>query len=130
MSEVCIFENLTHDEQAILSRIGRGRDRAVKEKWLSQETNLKGVEVRSIIRHLIMFHGVLIASSSAIGFWIADSPEEIREATRSLRHRGISILTRAAKLQRISLEEIFHQSKMEFQTSDTRHQTSDIRLKE
>jgi hypothetical protein len=108
------MSDLTHDETEILSRIGQGRESAVKEKYLSQETSLKGKEVREIIRHLIMFHGMLIASSPADGFWIAETEEEIREATRSLRHRGISILVRAAKLQRISVEEIFHQSRMEF----------------
>jgi len=109
--------DLTRDEQEILASLWKGRERAIKEKYLAELTKLPGTRVREIIRHLIMFHGVLIASSPADGFWIAETPEEIREATRSLRHRGISILVRAAKLQRISLEEIFHQSRLEFSPS-------------
>ncbi|GER92668.1 hypothetical protein A45J_0386 [hot springs metagenome] len=109
-------QGLTHEESHILRLIQRGRANALSVRLLASMTGLKDVEVRQIVRHLIMEHGVLIASSVSkpVGFYIAETPEEIAEATRSLRHRGIMILMRAAKLQKISLEEIFNQSRMEY----------------
>ena len=104
---------LTTEEMHILRLLQRGGKNAVKEKALAAATGLQGVEVRATIRHLIMEHGVLIASSGA-GFFIAETEDEIKTATRSLRHRGIMILMRAAKLQKISVEEIFHQARFEY----------------
>lgn len=108
---------LTNEEMHILRMLQRGKENAIKEKTLAAATGLQGVEVRATIRHLIMDHGVLIASCTH-GFFIAETEEEIKAATRSLRHRGIMILIRAAKLQKISLEEIFHQAKIEFKEGE------------
>ncbi|MBI5075609.1 MAG: hypothetical protein HZB62_10660 [Nitrospirae bacterium] len=107
--------DMTHAETFILHLIQRGKANAIKVPVLEAATNLQGVEVRETIRHLIMEHGVLIASCTH-GFFIAETAEEITEATRSLRHRGIMILMRAAKLQKISIEEIFNQTVFEFTT--------------
>ncbi|KAF0145090.1 MAG: hypothetical protein FD156_1201 [Nitrospirae bacterium] len=104
---------LTNEEMEILRLLQRGKENAVKEKTLAAATGMKGVAVREKIRHLIMDHGVLIASCDA-GFFIAETEDEIKAATRSLRHRGIMILMRAAKLQKISLEDIFHQARIEY----------------
>lgn len=104
---------LTNEEMEILRLLQRGKQNVIKEKALAAATGLQGVEVREKIRHLIMEHDVLIGSCSH-GFFIVETEEETREATRSLRHRGISILARASKLQRISLDEIYHQARIEF----------------
>lgn len=108
--------DLTNDERDIISLLHKGRENAIGVKALANTTRLQEVEVRAIIRHLIMEHGFLIASavSAPAGFYIAETIEEISQATKSLRHRGIAILMRAAKLQKISLEELFHQSRIEF----------------
>jgi hypothetical protein len=108
---------MTNEEMHILRLLQRGKENAIKEKTLAAATGLQGVEARATIRHLIMEHGVLIASCGA-GFFIAETEEEIKAATRSLRHRGIMILMRAAKLQKISLEDIFHQSRIEFKEGE------------
>jgi len=105
--------DLTHEENMILRLLQRGKQNAIKEKALAAATGLPGVEVREKIRHLIMTHGILIASCTH-GFFIAETEEEIRGATKSLRHRGIMILMRAAKLQKISVEDIFHQARIEY----------------
>ncbi len=107
-------EDITHQEASILRLIQRGKGNAIKVPVLEGATGLQGVEVRETIRHLIMEHSVLIASCTH-GFFIAETAEEITEATRSLRHRGIMILMRAAKLQRISVEEVFGQARIEFE---------------
>ena len=108
---------LTNDERQVLSLLKYGRENAIGVKALANTTRLPDVEIRAIIRHLIMEHNFLIASavSAPAGFYIAETVKEIEQATKSLRHRGIMILMRAAKLQKISLEEIFHQSRIEFE---------------
>jgi hypothetical protein len=107
---------MTDEERKLLSCLLRGKANARKVPALAVLTDASEVRVREVVRHLIMDHGILIASSvgAPAGFYIAVTPEEIREATRSLRHRGIAILARAAKLQRSSIEDIFKQSRMEF----------------
>lgn len=108
--------DLTHEETHILSLLRRGRENAISVKTLTASTNIPEVEVRAIVRHLIMEHGILIASivSAPPGFYIAQTSEEIQIATKSLRHRGIMILVRAAKLQKISIEEVFNQGRIEW----------------
>lgn len=108
--------DMTHAELAILRLIQRGKANAIKVAVLEAATGLQGVEVRETIRHLIMEHGVLIASCTH-GFFIAETAEEITEATRSLRHRGIMILMRAAKLQKISIEDVFGQARLELEAN-------------
>ena len=104
---------LTNEEMHILRMLQRGKENSVKEKALASATGLQGVEVREKIRHLIMEHGVLIASCGR-GFFIAVTEKEILEATRSLRHRAICILCRASKLLKLSVEDVFGQSVLEF----------------
>jgi biotin operon repressor len=106
---------LTFEEERIweVIRLHRGKDNAVTGKQIAEWTGLEYDFIRSVISHLVNDHGYLIASNSR-GYFIPETAEEIFEATRSLRRRGISILVRAARLQRTSLEEIFDQARMEF----------------
>lgn len=117
--QIRIDFELTKEELHILRLLRRGRANALSVRFLAGMTNLKDVEVRQMIRHLIMEHDALIASSvgSPPGFYIAETAEEIGEATRSLRHRGLCILARASRLQRISLVEIFNQALLEFENA-------------
>ncbi len=106
---------LTREERLVWEAVQprRGKENAILGPMISAMTEIEYNRIREIISHLIKRHGRLIASYSR-GYFIPITPEEVMEATRSLRHRGIMILVRASKLQRISLEEIFHQAKMEF----------------
>ncbi len=125
--QLSIFEQdltgLDPDEAAVwrVIRERRGRESAVSARALSEATGLRDVEIRHAVRALIMERGRLIASavSKPAGFYIASTPEEIKEATRSLRHRGVSILARAARLQKLSIEEIFRQTVMEFDNANS-----------
>lgn len=100
-------------------RVYRGKDNAVTGKQIAEWTELEYDFIRSVISHLVNDHHFLIASNSK-GYYVPETAEEIFEATRSLRRRGISILVRAARLQRTSVEEVFHQGVLEeegFRTS-------------
>lgn len=107
--------NLTHEEQAVwnIIRYRRGKPDAVLGTVIAEITGIYYDRVRAIIADLINKHYLMIASNSK-GYYVPVTPDEISEATRSLRHRAIMILVRASRLQKISLEEIFHQARMEF----------------
>ncbi|MBS3918085.1 MAG: hypothetical protein KG012_04270 [Deltaproteobacteria bacterium] len=111
-------EELTFEESRIWDaiRLYRGKDSAVTGRQIAEWTGLEYDFIRSVISHLVNDHNYLIASNSR-GYFVPETAEEIFGATKSLRRRGISILVRAARLQRTSLEDIFNQAKMEFTTT-------------
>ena len=106
---------MTPEERHIFSLLPWGRSRAVSVETLSRATGLSDVKVRSIVRDLIMEHGVLVASvtSAPAGFFRPETGQESLDATRALRHRGISILARAARLSKSSIELVFNQARLE-----------------
>lgn len=107
--------DFTAEESHVLTAISlhRGRSNAVIGDILAEFTGIEYKRLREVISHLINHYGCLIASCPR-GYFIPLTPAEISEATRSLRHRGIMILVRASKLQKASIEAIFHQARMEF----------------
>jgi len=107
---------MTFEEERIFEIIWpcRGKDSAVTGRQIAEWTGLEYDFIRSVISHLVNDHNYLIASGGR-GYFVPETAEEIFEATRSLRRRGISILVRAARLQRTSLEDIFNQARMEFE---------------
>ncbi len=108
---------LTDEERAVYCLLGYGRARALSARDLSERTGLSDKTVRETVRSLIMERGLLVASAvdDPPGFFIAETPDEIITATRSLRHRGIMILVRAARLQKSSLELVFNQGRLELE---------------
>ncbi len=112
-----LADYMTPEEYRIYNLIGYGRNNAVSVKQIAKFTKYNDVFIRNTIRHLILVHNILIGSavSPPSGFYIPQTKKEVDEATKSLRHRGISILVRAAKLQKLTLEEIFNQGKLEFE---------------
>lgn len=107
-------EELTQEETQILSLLQRGRDNALSVRHLAECVGVTEVRLREMVRHLIDVHGACIGSSTSKppGYYIITDPEEIDAVYRSLRHRGISILVRAAKLKQISITEVFGQGEL------------------
>ena len=102
---------LEPEEERIISLLKEGKENARCVKTLAGLVGVSEVKLREIVRHLIDEHGYCIGSRTGepAGYYIITEPGEIDEVYRSLRHRGISILVRASKLKRISLEEVFGQ---------------------
>jgi hypothetical protein len=115
---------LMPEEQAVWDCIKdcRGKGSEVLGTVIASRTGIDYTTVRAIIAHLINHKHKLIGSNSK-GYYIPVAPEEIAEVTRSLRHRGIMILVRAASLQKTSLTEIFRQSCLEFEREVKKHDT-------
>lgn len=112
---------LSDEERAVYGLLRHGRARALSARDLSERTGLKDKEIRQTIRSLIMERGLLVASAvdDPPGFFIAETSDEIITATKSLRHRGIMILVRAARLQKSSLELVFNQGRLELEEEHT-----------
>ena len=91
-----------------------GEASAITGASIEQITGIPYDRIRAIIRHLITKHNCMIGSNGN-GYFVPVTADESIRITKSLRRRGISILVRAAKIQKISLEEIFHQAVMEFE---------------
>ena len=106
---------MTPEERHVYSLLPWGRPRAVSVDVLSRATGLSDVKVRALVRDLIMDHGILVASvtTAPAGFFRPETGQEILDATRALRHRGIAILARAARLQKSSIEIVFNQARLE-----------------
>ena len=114
---------MTNEERAIYRLLRSGRASAISVKALEEETGFPDKMVRQIVRDLIMDRGVLIGSSvgDPPGYFIPETAEEAITATRTLRHRGIMILMRAAKLQRCSVELVFNQARIEFEAPNGKY---------
>jgi len=107
---------MTQEEKAVWRCIKdhRGKGSEILGAQIAARTGIDYTTVRAIIAHLINHKGRNIASNSK-GYYVPVTPDEIREATRSLRHRGIMILWRASRLTGNSLEDVFNQGRIEFQ---------------
>lgn len=93
----------------------RGSAAAIRSDLLADLTGMENVKVREIVRELIVTHGLPIGSSVAWPagyYWMVDR-EEIEENVRKLRHRGLSVLYRAACLKRIGLRALLREIQTE-----------------
>lgn len=110
---------LMPEEQAVWDCIKgcKGKGSEILGSTIASRTGIDYTTVRAIIAHLINHKHKLIGSNSK-GYYVPCAHEEINEVTRSLRHRGIMILVRAAKLQNTSLTEIFNQSCLEWRLNE------------
>ncbi len=117
MTQLGLDYEFTKTEQQILSLLQKGRQNALSVKRMVEQTGLREDALRQKVRHLIDAHDILICSvvMKPAGYFYPVSAIEIEQGTKSLRHRGLSILARAAKLQKISIVEIFNQTLLEFE---------------
>jgi hypothetical protein len=107
---------LTCEERAVWDCIKdrKGKGNEILGAVIARRTGMDYRMVRAVIADLMNRKGKLIGSNSR-GYYVPVTKEEVYEVTKSLRHRGIMILVRAAKLMGNSLEEVFHQGRMELE---------------
>jgi len=106
---------MTNEESLVFSLILRGRQNARSVDLLAELTGIQRRHVEKIVRRLIAEHNMFIGSSCGrpSGYYLITDAAEIDQVYESLRHRGIQILMRAAKLKKLSLSEVFGQERME-----------------
>lgn len=99
-------------ERAVYAALRRGRANARSVPTLAADTGLSTREVQSIVKHLILGHGVPVGTSMGkpYGNFIIDDPEDLKQTTDLLRTRAVHQLMRVAALQKMThrrlLEEI------------------------
>lgn len=84
----------------------RGLDNAISGRELSEELNTKPRMVRTIFNHLLMDHLMLLASSDKpnnYGYFLPETKEEIENFQQNFRKRGLTALTKSAKIKKVSL---------------------------
>lgn len=111
------LDGLDTEEAAVwrIVRERKGPENAIKVDALAWQTGIKDQRVREIVSGLVVRHGKLIGSRTGNppGYYVITCPDELREHVRSLRHRGIMCLVRAAALSRQSVEDIFKQGRLD-----------------
>ncbi len=117
MEQLALNFDLTREEQVIVNCLWPGRMRAVSASRISASTGINERRIRQVVRHLIDHHRLCIGSATddPAGFFMLTDPGELADAIGALRHRGIMILVRAAKLSGNSIEEIFRQGRLELE---------------
>ena len=110
-------QKLTFEEEKVwdIVKLYHGKENAIKGSKIAEWTGLEYDYVRSVIRHLRNGHKFNIASCGR-GYYMPQTIEELFEATKSLRHRGLMVFLTAKNIMKSdqSLEEIFQQTKLEF----------------
>lgn len=114
-AEAGAISQLTDREEAVLSLLPRGRENTISKDAIAAATGIHWREVQSIIEHLVNVHGYFIGSTSGKphGYYMIEAEKEIEEVYNSLRRRGLKVLMRAAKLKKISVEEVFNQGRID-----------------
>lgn len=92
----------------------RGRANALQVRHFAQLLGVDERRAQQIVKHLVEDHAVLIgsATSKPFGYYIPETPKEVRAVTAQLRHRLGSLAHRIASIERISVEEVYGQMRL------------------
>lgn len=85
-------------QELILSFLRSGAENAVTLRDIRNQTGLDGRAVRLAIREARL-RGVPVVSDNESGYWISNSPDEIRRFANSMRHRAREIAAVAAAVE-------------------------------
>ncbi|HEX8276066.1 MAG TPA: hypothetical protein VF615_25740 [Longimicrobiaceae bacterium] len=93
------------EERAVAAALRWGSAAARQVPEIAAAAGLPARRVQTIIKHLVDDHGwpVGTSMSAPFGNYLIDSAAELDQTVELLRTRGISILARAAALNRTSL---------------------------
>lgn len=103
-----------------LSAKHRGREKAITLQELADEFQIPRREMHDRITDLVVKKGHMIGTTSRKppgAFWIVDE-DDLRVATENLFPRAMKMLVRYSKLKRMSVEEIFHQMRLQLARED------------
>ena len=111
VKQLDIFDALSMDSESQhvlgLIRVRVGRSMALSVNTIAGLTSIPARTVRDIVKGLIEKHHVRIGSSlgNPPGYYMIENKEEADQNERTLRRLGLSILTRAAVLRRLTVQE-------------------------
>lgn len=105
---------LTVEQKAVWNCIQdrRGKGAEVLGTEISTRTGIEYDRVRAVIG-ILRRHKKKLIASNARGYYVPITKDELHEYFASMRRRGITILWTVSQQAGISLEEIFHQGKLD-----------------
>ncbi len=119
MNQLALDMTLSDEEARAMEILRRhpGRKRAIQVRGIAACLAMDERYTRDLVRHLIDKHGAPIgsATSEPAGYYWIVSVEEAIATYEALRHRGISILSRAARVKGIALPELLGQLRLELE---------------
>lgn len=89
----------TETQDRILSLLRSGSENALTLRDIRSQTGFDGRRVRLAIREARL-RGVPVVSDNESGYWLSDSPDEIRRFANSMRHRAREIAAVAAAVEK------------------------------
>lgn len=90
-----------------------GEEKAMTGKTFEAWTGIPYKKIQATISHLVTVHEILIGSCND-GYYIPITPDEVKEACRPLMGRLVKLSRRISKLQKIAVEEVWGQARLEF----------------
>ena len=103
--------NCEQVEEMVRTIVGKraGHQRGISACELAAQAGCSERMARNVVAHLVEDHGLNIGSHPAFGFFTIESKKDLELATRHLKSRGVKILQRLSKLEKISVPEAAHQ---------------------
>jgi len=92
-------------------RLHQGRARAITVPVLAREVGVGQRQVQSVIRRLVVEHGIPICSGGA-GIWLAATADELLASYREQRRKAIQTLIRQRAIVRTHLARLRGQQEL------------------
>ena len=102
---------LQEAEEMVKIVVGKhiGHEHGISAFNLAAQVGINQRQARDLVAHLVEDHGLNIGSHPAYGFFTIESKKDLELATRHLKSRGVKILQRLAKLEKLTVPEVAHQ---------------------
>lgn len=89
----------------------QGRERGIKCADLARVAGITEREVRKLVSELRR-EGTAICAKPKTGYFLAVTPDELRESCEFLHHRAMTSLLLASRIQKVSLPDLLGQLKL------------------
>lgn len=89
----------------------QGRERGIKCADLARKAGVSEREVRKLVSALRR-DGTAICAKPKTGYFLAVTPDELRESCEFLHHRAMTSLQLASRIQNVSLPDLLGQLKL------------------
>ena len=116
-----LFDALDMDSDELsvygIIRVRAGRERAVSVEEISRLSGVAPRQVRDIVKGLIERHRVRIGSAlkKPAGYYMIETREEAEQNELTLRRLGLSVLSRAAAIRKLTVREYVRQLQTELE---------------
>lgn len=86
----------------------QGRDKGIRAKDLAAELGVPPRRLRKLVSEL-REEGTAICGTPATGYYMATTPDELRETCAFLEHRALHSLRKLSQMRKVSLPDLLGQ---------------------